>query len=240
MGRIFETRKTTMFARWNKMAKAFTRVSREIMMAAKAGGPDPAGNASLRRAIANARALNMPKDKIEAAIKRAHGKDATDYNEVIYEGYGPHGIPILVVAATDNIARTVANIRVHFSRSGGSLGQSGSVAYGFARMGVFRILAEGADRDTLELALIDHGLEDIGEGKSDKDEALLILRSDIKAFGTMQQALEDMGIATVSSGSEFVPETVVELDDDKATEVLALIDRLEQDDDVQDVFHNLV
>ena len=240
MGRIFETRKTTMFARWNRMAKAFTRVSRELTMAAKAGGQDPAGNPSLRRAIANARSINMPKNKIEAAIKRAEGRDATDYKEVIYEGYAPHGIPVLVVTATDNVTRTIANIRSHFKKGGGSIGTAGSVAYGFTRMGVFKIKAEGQDQDELELALIDHGLEDMGESKSDEGEALLILRCEMSAFGDLQNALEEMKIESVSSALSFVPENVMKLEEDAATEVLALVNRLEQDEDVQDVFHNLV
>lgn len=240
MGRIFETRKATMFARWNKMAKAFTRVSKDIVMAAKAGGPDPASNPNLRRAIQNARALNMPKDKIESAIKRAQGKDATDYSEVIYEGYGPGGTPILVVTATDNPTRTVANIRMHFNKGGGSLGTSGSVAYQFTRMGVFRIPAEGVDTDELELGLIDHGLEDLGQGTGEKGEPLIILRCELKSFGELQSALEEMGIAPVSAESEFVPDAVSELDDAQATKVLELVDRLEQDEDVQHVYHNLV
>jgi YebC/PmpR family DNA-binding regulatory protein len=241
MGRIFETRKATMFARWNKMAKQFTRLSKDITMAAKAGGPDPDSNPTLRRCIQNARAINMPKDKIEGAIKRASGKDAADFAEVIYEGYAPHGIPVLVVTATDNPTRTVANIRVYFNKGGGNLGNSGSVAYGFTRMGVFRILDDGAvDTDELELGLIDHGLEDLGPGTGEKGEKHIILRCLLENFGNMQSALEEMEIETVSAESEFVPDNVQELDEEKATEVLKLVDRLEQDEDVQQVFHNLV
>ena len=228
-----------MFARWNKMAKAFTRVSRELTMAAKAGGPDPDANASLRRAISNARSLNMPKDKIEAAIARADGRDATDYDEVIYEGYAPHGVPLMVVTATDNVTRTIANIRLLFKRGGGSIGQAGSVAYGFTRMGVFKIKAENNDRDALELSLIDHGLEDMGEGQNDEGEALFILRCELAAFGDMQSALEEMKIDATSSLA-FVPDNVMELEEEKANEVLELVDKLEQDEDVQEVFHNLV
>ncbi|MEC7523719.1 MAG: YebC/PmpR family DNA-binding transcriptional regulator [Myxococcota bacterium] len=240
MGRIFETRKATMFARWDKMAKAFTRVGREIAVAVKQGGPDPAANPALRRAIQNARAVNMPKDKIENAIKRALGKDATDYQEAIYEGYAPHGVAVIAVAATDNPTRTIANVRVCFNKAGGSIGQSGSVSFGFDRMGVFRLNPDDvSDRDELELDLIDHGLEDMGEGTGEKDEPQLIVRCALADFGRLQAALEEREIEPISSGSEFVPQTTVELDDAQAEEALKLVDLLEQDDDVQQVFHNL-
>jgi YebC/PmpR family DNA-binding regulatory protein len=239
MGRIFETRKATMFARWNKMSKAFTRVSRELEMAAKAGGPDPDGNPTLRRAIQNARAISMPKDKIEAAIKRAAGKDSTDYQELIYEGYAAHGVAVLVVAATDNPTRTVANVRMRFSKHGGNMGSSGSVSFGFTRMGVFRLDPEGIDQGALELDLIDHGLEEAGESTGDKGEPQLVLRCAIKDFGDLQAALEARGISPISAESEYVPQNLVELPEEQATEVLATVDWLEQDDDVQRVFHNL-
>ena len=240
MGRIFETRKATMFARWDKMAKAFTRVGREIAVAVKQGGPDPAANPALRRAIQNARAVNMPKDKIENAIKRALGKDATDYQEAIYEGYAPHGVAVIAVAATDNPTRTIANVRVCFNKAGGSIGQSGSVSFGFDRMGVFRLNPDDvSDRDELELDLIDHGLEDMGEGTGEKDEPQLIVRCALADFGRLQAALEEREIEPISSGSEFVPQTTVELDDAQAEEALKLVDLLEQDEDVQQVFHNL-
>jgi len=239
MGRIFETRKATMFARWNKMSKAFTRVNRDIVMAVKAGGPDPHSNPTLRRMIQNARALNMPKDKIEGAIKRGMGNDQANYEEAIYEGYAPHGIAILVVAATDNPTRTVANVRMHFNKGGGNLGTSGSVAYNFARKGVFRLDPEGLDKDTLELELIDHGLEEAGDGTGEKGEAQFILRCAMQDFGQLQGALEEKGITPLASNSEFIPSNVLELGEEQANEVFALIDRLEQDDDVQQVFHNM-
>ena len=165
MGRIFETRKTTMFARWNKMAKLFTRISKDIAIAVKSGGTSADSNPALRRALQNARAGNMPKDKVEAAIKRASGQDVKSYDVVLYEGYGPHGIPIMVETATDNVVRTVANVRMHFKDGGGNMGNTGSVNFLFKHMGVFRLNPEGLDQESLELDLIDHGLEEMGEGR---------------------------------------------------------------------------
>lgn len=239
MGRIFETRKATMFARWDRMAKAFTRVGREIAVAVRAGGPSPEANPALRRAIQNARAVNMPKDKIENAIKRATGKDATDYQELIYEGYAPHGVAVMAVAATDNPTRTIANVRTCFNKGNGNLGTSGSVSFGFQRMGVFRLNPEGIDVDELELELIDHGLEEMGESTGEKGEPQLVLRCPIAEFGRLQAALEERSITPVATASEFIPTTTVELDEEKATEVLKLVDLLEQDEDIQQVFHNL-
>jgi len=163
MGRIFETRKHTMFARWDRMAKAFTRIGKEIVIAVKAGGPEPANNPQLRRVIQNARAVNMPKEKVESAIKRAAGREAADYQEILYEGYAAHGVAVMVEAATDNPTRTVANLRSRFNKWGGSLGTNGSVAFLFKRMGVFRLEPAGIAADELELDLIDHGLEEMGE-----------------------------------------------------------------------------
>jgi len=239
MGRIFETRKATMFARWNRMAKAFTRVARELTMAAKAGGPDPDSNASLRRAIQNARAVNMPKDKIEGAIKRASGKDTTNYEELIYEGYAPHGVMVLVVAATDNPTRTVANVRVCFNKGNGNMGTSGSVNFAFNRMGVFRLPPPDTDLEELELELIDHGLEEMGESTTEKGEDQIVIRCALQSFGAMQSALEAKGLTVTESLTEFIPTNTVSLDEDKATEVLKMVDLLEQDEDVQHVFHNL-
>lgn len=241
MGRIFETRKATMFARWNKMAKAFTRVSKDIAMAVKSGGPNPDTNPALRRAVTNARALNMPREKVESAIKRAHeGKDTSNYEELIYEGYGPHGIACIVVTATDNPTRTVANIRSGFGRNGGNMGTTGSVSFAFKRMGVFRLdPASVKSQDELELELIDHGLEEMGESSNEKGEKQLVIRCAMESFGAMQQALESRGLSPTESGSEFVPLNMVTLPEDQATEVLKMVDALEQDDDVQNVFHNL-
>ena len=239
MGRIFETRKHTMFARWDRMAKAFTRIGKELSIAVKSGGPDPASNPQLRRVIQNARAVNMPKDKIEAAIKRASGQDGKAYEEVLYEGYGPHGIAILIEAATDNPTRTVANLRSHFNKGGGNLGNNGSVAFLFKHMGVFRLDPAGVDQDELELELIDHGLDEMGETTGEKGEAQLLVRCGFAEFGNLQKALEDRGIKPISAESEYVATSPTELPEDGANEVLKLVDTLEQDDDVQKVFHNL-
>lgn len=239
MGRIFETRKHTMFARWDRMAKAFTRIGKEIVIAVKAAGPDPAGNPQLRRVIQNARSVNMPKDKIESAIKRAAGKDVADYQEIVYEGYALHGIAVLIEAATDNPTRTVANVRYALSKGNGNLGNSGSVGFLFKRMGVFRLDPAGIDQDTLELELIDEGLEELGDSTGEKGEPQLVIRCAFADFGRLQKALEDRGIKPISAESEYIPATAIELDEERAKDVLKLVDTLEQDDDVQKVFHNL-
>ncbi len=228
-----------MFARWDKMAKAFSRVAKEITIAVKASGPDPDGNPALRRAIQNGRAVNMPKDKINNAIKHAHSKDTANYEEAIYEGYALHGVAVMVVCATDNPTRTVANIRVVFNKNGGNMGTTGSVAFGFKRMGVFRLSPEGIDQEELELDLIDHGLEELGESENDKGEPVVVIRCALKDFGNMQSALEERGLKVIESLSEFIPDTTIALDEEQATEVLKLVDMMEQDDDVQQVFHNL-
>jgi YebC/PmpR family DNA-binding regulatory protein len=239
MGRIFETRKATMFARWNKMAKAFTRIAKEITIAVKASGPSPDYNPTLRRVLQNARSLNMPKDKLEAAIKRASGQDQQAYEIVLYEGYGPHGIAVLVETATDNVVRTVANVRMHFKNHGGNLGTTGSVAFQFQKMGVFRLSPEGIDAEALELELIDHGLEEMGESKGEKGEPQLVIRCAFQAFGQLQTAIEQRKLAVLSADFEYVAQTPVELPEEKAHEVLEMVDTLEQDEDVQRVFHNL-
>lgn len=239
MGRIFETRKATMFARWNKMAKLFTRISKDITIAVEAGGSNPDSNAALRRVLQNARAANMPKDKVEGAIKRASGHDQEDYAVVLYEGYGPHGIPLLVETATDNVTRTVANVRSRFTKGGGNLGTSGSVAFMFQRMGVFRLHPEGLDVDELELELIDHGLVEMGEGEGEKGEKQIIARCGFTDFGNLQAAIEAKGIEPISAELEYVPNDLVNLPEEQANEVMKLVDLLEQDDDVQRVFHNL-
>ena len=240
MGRIFETRKHTMFARWDRMAKTFTRLGKEVVMAVKAGGADATGNPALRRVLQNCRAANMPKDKIENAIKRAQGGNAESYEELIYEGYAPHGIAVLVTTATDNPTRTVANIRMHFNKCNGNMGNSGSVAFMFTKMGVFRLSPQGIDAEELELELIDHGLEELGEGTDDEGNAQLIIRCAFNDFGRMQTSLESRGLAVISAEAEFIPTTTTSLSDAQAEEVMKLVDRLEQDDDVQKVFHNLV
>ena len=235
MGRIFEVRKSTMFARWDKMAKQFSRIGKEIAIAVKAGGPDPDINPALRRCMANAKGVNMPKDRVEAAIKRAQGKDMTNYEEVVYEGYAPHGIAVLIETATDNPTRTVANVRMHFRKGEGSLGNSGSVSFLFNHLGEFKIKNEAQNIEELELDLIDFGLEEIGEDA----DGNIVIRTQYEEFGTMAKALEDKGITPLSSELTRIPMTTVELPEEQAKEVLELIDRLEQDEDVQKVYHNL-
>jgi len=239
MGRIFEVRKHTMFARWDRMAKQFTRIGKEIAIAVKSGGPDPSTNPALRRCFQNAKSVNMPKDRVEAAIRRAQGKEMENYEEILYEGYAPHGVAVLVETATDNHVRTVANVKSHFTKGHGALGNSGSVSFQFKKMGVFKLKPEGLNMDDLELELIDHGLEEMGEGSGENDEPVIVLRVAFTDFGNMQKALEEKGITPISSEIEWIPSTTVELSEEQAQDVLKLVDKLEQDEDVQKVFHNL-
>ena len=208
-------------------------------MAVRAGGPSPEANPSLKRAIQNARAANMPKDRVAHAIKRASGTDAVDYEEVIYEGYGPHGIALLVVTATDNPTRTVANVRSAFSKNGGNLGSAGSVGYQFQRMGVFRMPAEGLDADELELELIDHGLEELLEGEDDEGNAQFVIRCAFGEIGNLQKAIEARGIESASAEMEYVCLAPVALGEAEEAEVLQTIAAIEEDEDVQRVFHTL-
>ncbi len=228
-----------MFARWNRMAKQFARIAKDINMSVKAGGGDPASNPTLRRVMQNARAVNMPKDKVEAAIKRALGTDATNYAVVIYEAYAPHGVALIVETATDNPTRTVANVRSVISKGGGNLGTTGSVAYNFKRMGVFRLDPAGIDHDDLELYLMDHGLDEMGESTGEKGEPQLVIRCAFEDFGTLQAALEARKLTPLSAEVEYVCAAPTELPEEQAREVLELIDKLEQEDDVQRVFHTL-
>ena len=239
MGRIFEVRKHAMFARWNRMAKQFARIGKDITIAVKSGGPDPASNPALRRVIQNSRNVNMPKDKVESAIRRASGKEAANYTEILYEGYAPHGVAVLVETATDNPIRTVANVRSIFSKHDGNLGTANSVSFQFKKMGVFRLNPEGIDQDDLELYLIDHGLEEMGESTGEKGEPQIVIRCMFADFGHLQVALEKRGIAPVSAEHEYICTVPTELPEEQATEVLTLIDKLEQDEDVQKVFHTL-
>jgi YebC/PmpR family DNA-binding regulatory protein len=239
MGRIFEVRKHTMFARWNRMAKQFARIGKDITIAVKSGGPDPASNPMLRRVIQNARSLNMPKDKVDAAIKRASGRDATDYHEIFYEGYAPHGVAVLVECATDNPTRTVAGVRHVFTKYGGNLASTGSVSFLFRKMGVFRLDPAGIDQDDLELYLMDHGLDEMGEGSSEKGEAQIVIRCGFADFGQLQKALEERGIVPVSAEHEFLCLTPTELPEAQAAEAMEVLDKLEQDEDVQKVYHTL-
>ena len=224
-----------MFARWDKMAKQFTRIGKEIDIAVKQGGPDPDNNSALRRCIINAKAVNMPKDRVDAAIKRAMGKDKTDYHEEIYEGYAPHGIALLVETATDNPTRTVANVRMHFNKNSGSLGTSGSVAFMFNHMGEFKIKKDNLDIEELEVELIDFGLEEIGEDS----EGNIIIRTAYNEFGNMNKALDEKKINVVTAELTWIPTNTLELSEEDANDVLKLVDNLEQDEDVQKVYHNL-
>jgi YebC/PmpR family DNA-binding regulatory protein len=235
MGRIFEVRKSSMFARWDKMAKNFTRIGKEIAIAVKASGPDPDNNPALRRCYLNARACGMPKDRVEAAIKRAMGKDTSNYEEIMYEGYAPHGVAVLVETATDNPTRTVANVRMHFTKGQGSLGTTGSVAFGFTHMAEFKIKGDGVQVDDLEFELIDFGLEEIGENA----EGNVIIRTPFNEYGNMSKALEEKKIEVISAELTWIPANTMELSEEQSNDVLKLVDNLEQDDDVQKVYHNL-
>jgi len=239
VGRIFEVRKATMFARWNRMAKQFAKIGKDITIAVRAGGPDPQSNPALRRVIQNARAVNMPKDKVEAAIRRASGADAKDYEIVLYEGYAPHGAAVLVETATDNTNRTVASVRAVFSKYGGNLGTTGCVEFLFRHMGVFRLNPDGIDQDELELDLIDHGLEEMGESTGEQGEPQIVIRCAFEEFGNLQRALEERGIEPISAEQEYVCLTPTVLPEEQATEALELIDKLEQDEDVQRVYHTI-
>ena len=239
MGRIFEVRKSSMFARWDKMAKNFTRIGKEIIIAVKAGGPEPKDNAALRRCFQNARSVGMPKDRVEAAIKRAQGKELLNYDEILYEGYAPHGVAVLVETATDNHVRTVANVKSHFTKGHGTMGNSGSVSFQFKKMGVFKLKPEGLNAEDMELELIDFGLEELGEATGENGEDILVVRCGFTDFGNMQKALEDKGLTPITAELEWIPSTTVPVNDEQAADVSKLIDRLEQDEDVQKVFHNM-
>lgn len=234
MGRAFEKRKGKKEARWGKMAVAFTRLGKEIAMAVKANGPNPDSNARLRTAIQNAKGVNMPKDRIDGAIKRASSKEENNYEETIYEGYAPHAVAILIETATDNINRTVGNIRSYFMRSGGALGKTGSLDFIFTRKGVFSISKEGTNMDELELELIDFGLEEIIE---EEDE--ITIYTSFTDFGQMVKALEEKKINVISAKLERIPNSFVELSEEQEEEVIKLIEKFEDDDDVQAVYHNI-
>jgi len=236
MGRIFETRKATMFKRYAKMAKAFTKIGREIVMAVKLGGPNPDSNPRLRMVIQNAKAVNMPKANVESAIKRASEKDASNYDEVIYEGYAPHGVPVLVECTTNNPTRTVASVRMYFSRANGSLGTNGSVSFMFEHIVLFKIEAGNLNKDDLELELIDFGLEDIN---FDEENKQFIIQTQFNDFGKMQTALEERKINVIESSKIYVPTTTKELTTAQEAEVMAMIEKMEEDDDIEAVYHNI-
>jgi YebC/PmpR family DNA-binding regulatory protein len=236
MGRVFEKRKYKMFARYDKMAKAFTRIGKEIAIAVKQSGPDPGGNPRLRAAIQNAKSVNMPKDRVDAAIKRASSKDEKDYEEVIYEGYGPNGVAILLECATDNPTRTVANVRMYFNRGGGALGKTGSLDFVFSRKGLFKFDPTGLDLDEMELELIDYGLEDIAVD----EENIGYIYTGFQDYGGMQKILEEKGIKLISSELTRVPLSHVEPPSEEAeNEILEMVAKMEEDDDVQNVYHNI-
>lgn len=223
-----------MFARFDRMAKAFSRIGKDIAIAVKQGGPLPENNPRLRMCIQNAKGVNMPKDRIESAIKRASSKEEKDFQEVIYEGYAPHGVPIVVETATDNPTRTVANVRLIFSKNGGSMGNSGSVAFLFERKGVFKFDPSALNLDELELDLIDAGAEDIDPGEED-----ITVYTKFTEFGHMQKFLESRGLEAKSATLQYIPTTTKELTEDQQDEVLKLVEAMEADDDVQNVYHNL-
>jgi YebC/PmpR family DNA-binding regulatory protein len=235
MGRAFEYRRASKEARWDKMSKLFPKLAKSITMAAKEGGSDPDMNPRLRTAIMNAKAQNMPKDNIEAAIKRAAGKDTANYTEVIYEGKGPHGVLVVAEAATDNNTRTVANVKAYFSKNGGSLAPTGSLEFMFARKAVFEFeKPEGVSTDDLELDLIEYGLESIESYDDD-----VYLYGDYTNFGSLSRALEDKGIEVRKASLRRIPSSPIELTEEQMAEVEKLLDRLEDDDDIQAVFTNI-
>jgi YebC/PmpR family DNA-binding regulatory protein len=234
MGRVFEKRKHTMFARFDRMAKAFTRIGKDIAMAVKNSGPNPDNNPKLRMAMRNAKGVNMPKDRVDAAIKRASSKEEKDFQEIIYEGYAPHGVPVIVECATDNPTRTVANIRLQFSKNDGLMGNSGSVSFMFERKGVFKFEPSKLDLDELELDLIDAGAEDI-----QREEEETIIYTKFTEFGHMLKFLETKKLEAKSSELHYIPNATKELNEAEQDEVLKCIGALEADDDVQNVYHNL-
>ena len=225
-----------MFKRYARMAKAFTKIGREIVMAVKMGGPNPESNPRLRMVMQNAKAVNMPKANVESAIKRASEKDSGNYDEVIYEGYAPHGVPVLVECTTNNPTRTVASVRMYFTRANGSLGTNGSVSFMFNHIALFKIDAKGLDKDDLELDLIDHGLEDIS---LDEEHNQFIIQTQFTDYGRMQSALEQKGITVLETSKTYVPTTTKELSPEQEAEVMAMIEKMEEDDDIQAVYHNI-
>mgnify|MGYP003867602383 FL=1 len=234
MGRAFEFRKARKMKRWSAMSKAFTRIGKDIVMAVKDGGPDPDSNSRLRAVIQNAKAVNMPKDNVERAIKRASDKSLGDFKEVLFEGYAPHGIAILVETATDNNTRTVANVRSYFNKCDGSLGTSGSVVFMFDHTCNFRINADNLDPEELELEMIDFGAEEVFA-----DEDGILIYAPFESFGAIQKELEARKIEILSSGFERIPQVTKELNEAQVAEVEKLLEKLEEDDDVQNVYHTM-
>ena len=234
MGRAFEFRKARKMKRWSAMSKAFTRIGKDIVMAVKEGGPDPDSNSRLRAVIQNAKSVNMPKDNVERAIKKASEKGQGDYKEVIFEGYAPHGIAILVETATDNNTRTVANVRSYFNKCDGSLGTSGSVVFMFDHTCNFRINAEGLDAEEVEFEFIDFGAEEVFA-----DDDGILIYAPFESFGAIQEELESRDIEILSSGFERIPQVTKVLTSDHVADVDKLLEKLEEDDDVQNVYHTM-
>ena len=235
MGRAFEYRKARKMKRWGNMSRTFTKIGKEITIAVKAGGPDPDGNPRLRALMQNAKAANMPKDNVERAIKKATDKDAGDYKEIIYEGYGPHGIAIVDETATDNHTRTVANVRSYFNKAGGSLGTSGSLSFLFEHKCVFHIKPkDGVSIEDLELELIDYGVDEL-----EADDEEIVLYGAFESNSEIQKYLEENGFEIVSSEFERIPNDVKDVDAEQRAAIEKLIERLEDDEDVQNVFHNM-
>lgn len=243
MGRAFEFRKARKMKRWSAMSKAFTRIGKDIVMAVKEGGPDPDSNSRLRAVIQNAKAVNMPKDNVERAIKRASDKSQGDYKEVLFEGYAQHGIAVLIETATDNNTRTVANVRSYFNKTDGSLGTSGSVVFMFDHTCNFRVKAEGLDLEELELELIDHGVEEVFEDQADEgdEESVdgIMIYAPFESFGAIQSYLEENNIEILSSGFERIPQVTKKITAEQAADVEKLLEKLEEDDDVQNVYHTM-
>ncbi len=237
MGRAFEYRKARKLKRWGNMARTFTKLGKEITMAVKAGGADPTGNPRLRALMQNAKAASMPKENVERAIKKATDKDQGDYKEIVYEGYGPHGIGIVIETATDNSNRTVANIRSYFNKCGGNLQTSGSLSFLFEHKSVFKVKGkEGVDLEELELELIDLGVDELDRD----DDGNIVLYGAYESFNQVQKYLEDNGFEIVSAEFERIPNDMKELSEEDKAGVEKLLEKLEEDEDVQNVFHNMV
>ena len=234
MGRAFEFRKARKMKRWSAMSKAFTRIGKDIVIAAKEGGPDPDSNSKLRAVIQNAKSVNMPKDNIDRAIKRASDKSLGNYKEILFEGYAPYGVAILVETATDNNTRTVANIRSYFNKCNGNLGTSGSVIFMFDHTCNFRIEKQNIDIENLEFDLIDFGVEEVFE-----DEDGILIYGPFDSFGEIQKALESNEIQIISSGFDRIPNNLKNVNEEERSEIEKLLEKIENDDDVQNVFHNM-
>jgi YebC/PmpR family DNA-binding regulatory protein len=238
MGRAFEFRKARKMKRWSAMSKAFTRIGKDIVMAVKDGGPDPDANSRLRAVIQNAKSINMPKDNVERAIKRASDKSLGDYKEILFEGYAPHGIAVLIETATDNNTRTVANVRMNFNKCNGSLGTSGSVVFMFDHTCNFRVKDNDFDLEELELELIDHGVEEIFRNE-DEEEPGVMIYAPFESFGAIQTYLEENNIEIISSGFDRIPQVTKKLTEEEAADVEKLLEKLEEDDDIQNVYHTM-